>query len=74
MKTKEVIARTIEPVMGEEAWRVTDEEIVRCRDCEYATESIEGYWCDELCSEYTDEPVYVGDGNRFCAWGERRDD
>lgn len=79
MRTKEAIACGSIYIAGTEdgdlySWHITDEEIVRCRDCEYAEKSIEGYWCDELCRECTDEPVYVGNGNRFCAWGVRRNE
>ena len=51
--------------------RLTDEEIVRCRDCKRAT-------IDQGDHDYR-EPLWCGlhrmdvtlDG--FCAWGERRD-
>lgn len=55
---------------------LTDEEIVRCRDCKHATpdtsgrKCYEGYlWCDEL-TEGIGFSVAPSD---FCAWGERRD-
>lgn len=47
--------------------RLTDEEIVRCRDCRHYTEDEMEYYhyCGSWCEQV--EP----DG--FCAWGERRD-
>ena len=45
------------------------EEVVRCGDCESATdhcEEMDIYWCEYLSR-------YVGP-NTFCAWGVRRDD
>ena len=44
------------------------ERIVRCRDCESATDHYEGmdiYWCEYLSR-------YVG-ADMFCAWGRRAD-
>lgn len=44
------------------------EEVVRCRDCESATDHYEGmdiYWCEYLSR-------YVG-ADMFCAWGRRAD-
>lgn len=44
------------------------EEIVRCRNCESATDHCEGmdiYWCEYLSR-------YVG-ADMFCAWGRRAD-
>lgn len=46
-------------------WRM-HERIVRCRDCESATDHCEGmdiYWCEYLSR-------YVG-ADMFCAWGEK---
>ena len=43
------------------------EEIVRCRDCRYA--SYDSRWCYRLLN--AEEPPITPDG--FCAWGERRD-
>lgn len=42
------------------------EKLVRCRDCESATDHCEGmdiYWCEYLLR-------YVG-ADMFCAWGRR---
>lgn len=70
----------IDPWTDEE--RLTDEEIVRCRDCENARvlhplNPITGvpagieYWrCDYFWN--ADELCEV-DPTGFCAWGERRD-
>lgn len=38
------------------SWHITDEEIVRCRDCEYVD--------PDLCDKYS---KFEPDG--FCAWG-----
>lgn len=71
--SKELIYRLDE---GRQKWVITGEEIVRCRDCEYSTKAIEGYWCKEWLAETPmyDESVYVGGGDGFCSWGVRRDD
>lgn len=81
MRTKEVIARTIEPVMGRDAWRITDEEIVRCRDCINASETSASSDGNLDCLHfsqwdyYDDEPGHwLVEPDGFCAWGERRDD
>lgn len=42
------------------------EEIVRCRDCEYA--SYDSRWCYRLLN--AEEPPTTPDG--FCAWGKRK--
>lgn len=42
------------------------EEIVRCRDCRYA--SYDSRWCYRLLN--AEEPPITPDG--FCAWGERK--
>lgn len=60
----------IDPWTDEE--RLTDEEIVRCRDCERFTvdqsdhEYLSGWWCHRWNTD-----MVKPDG--FCAWGERRD-
>ena len=43
------------------------EQIVRCRDCRYA--SYDNRWCYRLTIAY--EPPITPEG--FCSWGERRD-
>ena len=45
------------------------EEIVRCRDCAHREplEGERGDWC-----YYWTDKVY-GDGDGFCAWGERKE-
>lgn len=48
------------------------EEIIRCCDCEFFDSAIECGYCNEMRDEDGD-PVFVGDGNGFCAWAERVD-
>ena len=52
---------------GHEGHWYTGEEIVRCRDCKYA--SYDSRWCYRLLNA-EDTPI-TPDG--FCAWGKRRD-
>lgn len=59
------------------AERLTNEEIVRCRDCKYAEPDDSGrsyykdmLWCSELGGDDSMPVEYDG----FCAWGERRGD
>lgn len=78
--TKEVIARQIEPIHGQDTWHITDEEIVRCCDCKYL-EVIEKdtyfgtvvswYECTELWEGNEEHKETYPDG--FCAWGVKRD-
>lgn len=49
------------------AERLTDEEIVRCRDCKHFRSHGDDYLFCNLAARELDG----GDG--FCAWGERRD-
>lgn len=64
---KEVIARQIEPVHGEEAWKITDEDIVRCRECLYwEDERVCLYW---QISPY-EEPLSKQDD--FCSYAKKR--
>lgn len=42
-------------------------EIVRCRDCKYARQTIDGSW---MCSEATGRE-WVGE-DHFCSYGERK--
>lgn len=56
-----------EPSGRSVSWRV-HERIVRCKECESATDHCEGmdiYWCEYLSR-------YVG-ADMFCAWGRRAD-
>lgn len=79
--TKEVIARQVEPVMGQDAWHITDKEIVRCRDCKYSR--MTGLFMLQ-CLQFTPTDIDVEDdcklagmivhSNGFCVWGERRDE
>ncbi|MBQ3329370.1 MAG: hypothetical protein IJG88_05390 [Eggerthellaceae bacterium] len=53
---------------------LTDEEIVRCRDCRHYRDHM---WVvvtdvDDVCLFWHGEPTKV-EPNGFCAWGERRD-
>ena len=65
----------IDPWTDEE--RLSDEEVVRCRDCKYVTD--EGYGCKYFSHyeqgasyRWEDVPAEVKpDG--FCAWGEERE-
>ena len=63
---------------GHEGHWLTGEEIVRCRDCEHATD--DGYGCTlfgrrEQVGSYRweDVPAEV-EPDGFCKWGERRAD
>ena len=52
---------------GQENHWLTDEEIVRCRDCIYMSdECLTTAWCNENCREVRPRD--------FCAWGERKMD
>lgn len=52
-----------------ETWETTiGVEVVRCKDCESATDHCEGmdvYWCEYLSR-------YVG-ADTFCAWASRKE-
>ena len=54
----------VDPWTDEE--RLSDEEIVRCRDCRNFKKADSGSFCAKSITALTDP-----DG--FCAWGERRD-
>lgn len=73
----------IDPWTDEE--RLSDEEIVRCRDCKHGHITIDGEhckWCDFIATHdmdgdepnngYDPEPYF--DADFFCAWGERKED
>ena len=49
--------------------RLTDEEIVRCRDCRWCMAYSKAAYCDRFAHAL---PTAELDG--FCAWGERRVD
>lgn len=49
-------------------WLPVREEIVRCRDCYYFTDS--PAWPDAYECDYINRGV---EPDGFCAWGERRD-
>lgn len=76
---KEVIARQIEPIHGEDAWKITDEDIVRCCDCKYMEETnkdtyfgtqVTWYNCTELWNKSEEHKVVEPD--YYCAWGDRK--
>ena len=56
----------IDPWTDEE--RLSDEEIVRCRDCSLCAEKGYRLYCDRDAGGF---PEVEPDG--FCAWGERKD-
>lgn len=56
----------IDPWTDEE--RLSDEEIVRCRDCRWCMAYSKATYCDRFAHAL---PTVEPDG--FCAWGERRD-
>lgn len=46
---------------------LTDEEVIRCRDCAHMFEMMDGFECERMSGQYhTCEP------NGFCSWAERR--
>lgn len=47
------------------SWHISDEEIVRCRDCKKAADELT---LGEACPLYV---INYFDDNGFCAWGER---
>lgn len=65
----------LDPWTDEE--RLSDEEIIRCRDCIHFSEGMGTHvWlCERM--EYLDLEGWTKnvrvDPNGFCAWGERRD-
>jgi len=72
----------IDPWTDEE--RLSDEEVVRCRDCVHGHITINGEsckWCDLIATHdidgnepnngYDPEPYF--DADFFCAWGRRAD-
>ena len=71
----------VDPWTDEE--RLSDEEIVRCRDCKHvyedrrdtATGWVDVFACDsEQWSTVSLMPSHEVDPEGFCAWGERRDE
>lgn len=57
----------IDPWTDEE--RLTDEEIVRCRDCRWCMAYSKAAYCDQFAHAL---PTAVALLDGFCAWGERR--
>lgn len=46
---------------------LTDEEVIRCRDCAHMFEMMDGFECERRSGQY-----HTCDPNGFCAWAERR--
>ena len=46
---------------------LTDEEVIRCRDCAHMFEMMDGFECERRSGQY-----HACDPNGFCAWAERR--
>lgn len=46
---------------------LTDEEVIRCRDCAHMFEMMDGFECERMSGQY-----HACDPNGFCAWAERR--
>lgn len=53
----------IDPWTDEE--RLSDEQIVRCRDCKHCM----SYWKSDYCDYFSH---VTNDPDGFCAWGERK--
>ena len=51
----------IDPRTDEE--RLSDEEIIRCRDCKHCM----SYWTSDYCDYFSH---VTNDPDGFCAWGE----
>ena len=47
---------------------LTDEEVVRCRNCAYCEKGRDSW---HVCNRWN-EPLIFADGDGFCSWGERR--
>lgn len=54
----------IDPWTDEE--RLSDEEVVRCRDCEHCM----AFWKSDYCDHFK---YVTNDPEGFCSWGVRRD-
>lgn len=46
---------------------LTDEEVIRCRDCAHMFEMMDGFECERRSGQY-----HACEPNGFCAWAERR--
>lgn len=47
---------------------LTDEEVIRCRDCAHMYEVINNYECERMSGQY-----HACEPDGFCAWAERRE-
>lgn len=64
----------IDPWTDEE--RLSDEEIVRCRDCKYNDEVINACdhpWITPLRGDCPENWIFSTAPDGFCAWGKRRE-
>ena len=52
--------------------RLTDEEIVRCRDCKHCRRDDSRWYCSELMFDIDFVTSNIPPDS-FCSWGERRD-
>ena len=55
----------------EKGWNDRDSEIVRCKDCVYATRN---YWGRIVCAVNNEPALFSKTEDYFCAWGRRRED
>lgn len=46
---------------------LTDEEVIRCRDCAHMFEMMDGFECERMSGQY-----HACEPDGFCAWAERR--
>lgn len=58
---------TVETLAKQNEERLSDEEIVRCRDCKHCM----SYWTSDYCDYFSH---VTNDQDGFCAWGERKED
>ena len=62
---------------GYEAWHwlPVREEIVRCKDCKFQHETLDGIiLCEFWTDSYDEDALPSVEPDGFCAWGERRED
>ena len=46
---------------------LTDEEVIRCRNCTHMFEMMDGFECERMSGQY-----HACEPDGFCAWAERR--
>lgn len=46
---------------------LTDEEVIRCRDCAHMFEMMDGFECERMSGQY-----HACEPDGFCSWAERR--